>query len=174
MNKLITNRLQGILMPILLMLLFSCSQDRVSPPREATGTIEGVPVSVNYSSPGVKDRKVWGELVPYGQVWRTGANEATVIEFGKDVLVEGESLPAGKYALFTVPNTGEWTIIFNKVHDQWGAFEYDETQDILKVQVTPTNTGEFMERLIFEVDEADKEVAFFWENLKVAFTVAAQ
>lgn len=86
---------------------------RASPPDSVTGKIGGATISINYSSPSVKGRKIWGDLVPYGQVWRAGANEATIFETSKPIMVEGKRLPAGRYSLFVQPNDNEWTFIFN-------------------------------------------------------------
>src|SRR6187549_2507951 len=86
---------------------------RPSPPGTATGKVNGATITINYSSPSVKGRKIWGDLVPYGQTWRAGANEATTFETDKEIMVEGKSLPAGKYAFFTIPGEKEWVIIFN-------------------------------------------------------------
>ena len=111
--------------------------------------IGGVPVLVQYGRPTVRGRKLFGDLVPYGQVWRTGADEATTITFGSDAMLEGKSVPAGTYALFTVPQDGSWTIVLNRTAKQWGAYNYDKSQDVLRVDVSPT-TKEHTEALTFE------------------------
>ncbi len=144
--------------------------NRPSPPAEATGTVEGTDVTINYSQPSVKGRVVFGDLEPYGKVWRTGANEATTFEVSNDVTVEGERLPAGKYALFTIPNEDKWTVIFNKQPEQWGAYDYDESQDALRVEVEPTDTPELVEQLTFQVEE-DGKVNMMWANTAVAFEI---
>lgn len=92
-------------------------------------------ITVKYSRPNTKGRTVFGELEPYGSVWRTGANSATVISFTEDVTFEGKPVPAGEYALFSIPEKGEWTIILNKTTKQWGAYEYKEADDFLRVKV---------------------------------------
>src|SRR5688572_3927170 len=97
---------------------------RVSPKASVSYTIGLTDVEIHYGSPAVKGRPVWGSLVPYDKIWRAGANEATTIEFSTDVNMEGQTLRAGKYALFIIPGETDWTIIFNKKHDQWGAFGY--------------------------------------------------
>ena len=142
---------------------------RPSPPATASGEINGKKVTVNYGQPSIKGREVWGKLVPYGQVWRAGANEATTIEFSKDVTIEGKTLPAGKYGFFTIPNADEWTIIFNKVPNQWGAFKYDATQDALRVNVKPKQSKAFNEKLTYVVNK--NTVSLAWENAEVAFGV---
>ncbi len=93
---------------------------RPSPAATASGNVRGANITINYSSPAVKGRKIWGELVPYDKVWRAGANEATLITIDKDVQVEGKALPAGKYSLYALPGETEWTIIINSVTGQWG------------------------------------------------------
>lgn len=94
-------------------------------------------VKIQYSRPNVKGRKVFGDLVPWGRVWRTGANSATTLTFTDDVQLEGKPVPAGQYALFTIPGKTEWTIILNKKTQQWGAYEYDQAQDFLRFTVKP-------------------------------------
>lgn len=143
---------------------------RPSPPAVAEGTIDGVKVKVDYSQPSVKGRKIFGSLEKYGQVWRTGANEATVISFDKPVTIEGQTLAAGKYALFSIPGETEWTIIFNTVTDTWGAYDYEKNKDkdALKVKVKAAKS-DFTEKLTFTVGKDN--VAFQWENTRVAFKV---
>jgi len=144
--------------------------DRVSKNGKTEGTIDSINVVLEYGRPQVKDREIWGGLVPYGEVWRTGANEATTISFSGDVMIEGQKLPKGKYALFTIPGKEEWTIIFNKVPEQWGAFKYDESEDALRIEVKP-ETGEHVEEMTFVIDGSN--VVLEWEKLRVPFKVAA-
>ena len=143
---------------------------RPSPPATASGLFGDLTINLDYSSPAVKDREIWGALVPYGKVWRTGANEANVITLNTDVSVNGEKLPAGKYSLFTIPGEGDWTVIFNKIYDQWGAFDYDPSEDILRIKVTPERIEELQERLFFDIDDAGR-VVFKWEYLTFRFEV---
>jgi hypothetical protein len=167
---------QAVMILALLFGLFiqSFAQDdkakRPSPPAQASTTVNGKTITIHYGQPSVKGREVWGKLVPYGQVWRTGANEATTFEVDQDVKIEGKPLPAGKYALFTIPNEQEWTLIFNKVPNQWGAFKYDSQQDVLRVQVKPQKAPQFTEMLSFQLKKNGK-VALTWENIKVGFQV---
>ena len=144
---------------------------RPSPPAEAKGMIGSAQVDINYSTPSVKGRKIWGELVPYGQVWRTGANEATVFETSQDLNINGKVLKAGKYGLFTIPGEKEWTFIFNSVWDQWGAFKYDSSKDVLRIIAKPEHSPVFNERMIFEI--MDNNVTLSWENLSVSFMAKA-
>ena len=104
-------------------------------------------------------------------MWRTGADEATTVTFSADVTVQGQALPAGTYALFTIPEEGEWTIIFNKTANQWGAFSYDATQDALHVKATPASTDAPVEAMEFLIE--DGNVVLKWEKLAVPFKVAA-
>lgn len=132
-------------------------------------TIGGVAVTVEYGRPQVRGREVWGSLVPYGKVWRTGADEATTITFAKDVTVEGKPLAAGTYSLFTIPGEKEWQVVFNKTAQQWGAFEYDEKQDALRVTVKP-ESGDGVEVLDFVAD--GDRIVLRWEKVRVGFRVA--
>ncbi len=143
--------------------------DRASKNGLTEGEIDSVGVALEYGRPKVKGREIWGGLVPYGEVWRTGANEATTITISDDVTIEGEPLAAGKYSLFTIPGENEWTVIFNKVANQWGHFRYDAGEDALRVTVEP-NEGEFVEELDFVIDGSS--VVLRWENLTVSFDVA--
>lgn len=145
-------------------------QSRPSPAREAMGTIGSANITIKYSSPSMRGRTIWGELVPYGQVWRTGANEATTFEVSKDVMIEGKALKAGKYGLFTIPTTGKWTVIFNTVPDQWGSNNYDAGKDALRVEVTPRTLDQPVEAMEFVIENG--EVVLRWEKLAVPFKVA--
>ena len=140
-----------------------------SPAAKATGKVGASDVTVAYSSPAVKGRPIWGGLVPYGQVWRAGANEATTVEFSKAVTVEGKALPAGKYGFFVIPTEKQWTVIFNKVPNQWGAYEYSEKQDALRVTVTPRKAASMAERLVYEVKPTG--LVLRWENLEALVTI---
>jgi hypothetical protein len=133
-------------------------------------------VTVTYSRPGVKGRKIWGGLVPYEAVWRTGANSATTIQFSEDVLVEGQPLPAGTYSLHTIPGEKEWTLIFNKDANQWGSYSYDAAKDAVRVKVTPI-PGQAQEWMQFRFEDPtinSARVVLVWENLQVPFTVKNQ
>ncbi|UII27242.1 DUF2911 domain-containing protein [Fulvivirga maritima] len=141
-----------------------------SPAATAKGEIDGVNIEVKYHQPSAKGRKVMGKLVPYGKVWRTGANNATTITFDKDVKVEGKSLNKGTYSLFTIPGENEWIVIFNSNANQWGAYNYDESQDVLRVNVKPEALSAPVEAFTIEVEPSD--VALSWENTKVKFKVS--
>ena len=143
-------------------------------------------ITITYSRPGVKGRKIWGALVPYGMApgnqysknqpfpWRAGANENTTIEFSKDVLIEGKPLAAGKYGLHMVPSEKEWTIIFSKNNSAWGSFAYNPEEDALRVTVTPV-AAPSQEWLTYGFEElAGKSATAFlhWEQLKVPFKIS--
>lgn len=145
------------------------AQDKPLSPKETVeASIDGTKVSIVYCRPSARGRKMLGEKEPYGQVWRTGANEATTIEFDKAVTIEGKALPAGKYALFSIPGENEWTIIFNKDTKQWGAYKYKETDDALRVTVKPGKT-DFTETFTIAVDKSD--ITLKWETTSVSFKV---
>lgn len=143
--------------------------NRPSPHTSASGKVAGANIMIDYGSPSVKGREVWGKLVPYGQVWRSGADEATTFETDKDIKVEGKTLPAGKYGFFTVPGADEWTIVFNKVPNQWGAFKYDQGQDALRVTAKPHKLSKATERLVYDV--TNKGIVLRWENTEVPVSI---
>jgi hypothetical protein len=155
---------------LLLLVTVSCAQQKASPAATAEGSINGVDVKVDYHQPSAKGRKVMGELVPFGKVWRTGANDATTVELSEDVKIEGKTLAKGKYALFTIPNEGSWVIIFNKTQKQWGAYDYKEAEDALRVTVRPSKTEEFVESFVINI--VDNSVEMKWENTAVKFSIA--
>jgi hypothetical protein len=142
-------------------------------------------ITIEYSRPGVKGRKIWGGLVPYGLApgnkysdnkpfpWRAGANENTTIEFNKDLLIEGHLLPAGKYGIHMIPGEKEWTIIFSKNNSAWGSFAYKQEEDALRVTVTPVKAP-FQEWLEYGFDDLAGTSAtayLHWEELKVPFKI---
>jgi len=158
-----------------LMLVFAASAQkdkskRKSPPAQVSQEVNGTTVTIDYSQPSKRGREVFGSLEAYGKVWRTGANESSWIEVSNDVKVEGESLAAGKYGLFTIPGEDEWTIIFNKKWDGWGAYEYKQKDDVLRVKVKPSTTSEVVEMLTFNIEE-DGTVSLAWDNTQVGFFV---
>ncbi|MFT5617695.1 MAG: hypothetical protein ACI85I_000920 [Arenicella sp.] len=145
---------------------------RKSPPMKAETNLKGGNVKIEYGAPSTRGREVWGKLVPYNKIWRTGANEATTFEIEKDVEIDGKLLKAGKYALFTIPDANEWTIIFNSNPNQWGAYNYDPELDVLRVKVKPTASKTPHDQ--FKVDISKKgEVRIFWDKLAVPFEVKA-
>lgn len=165
---------------LILMIFFFASilfaQDeppRLSPKAKTSQVIGYTEVTVIYSRPGVKERRVWGELVPYNEIWRTGANEATVIEFSDDVVVEGENVPKGKYALFTVPGEYEWEVILNKVWDQWGAFNHNPAENLVQFTIRPEES-EFTERLQITFDYVSPYSAHLvleWDKIEIPILI---
>ncbi|MEQ1585252.1 MAG: DUF2911 domain-containing protein [Cyclobacteriaceae bacterium] len=155
----------------LIALVFSLSawaQKPASPPAKAEGSIDGVKVTIDYAQPSAKGRKIMGELVPFGEVWRTGANAVSAIEFGADVKVEGKALPKGKFGLFTIPGESEWVIIFSK-QNSGSPFDYSDKKDALRVNVKPSKTDAFVETFTIAVEK--NKVVLKWENTAVAFKV---
>jgi len=142
--------------------------DRKSKNGHAEGTVDGVSVVVDYGRPNVKGRDIWGGLVPFDAVWRTGANEATAISFDQDVTVEGVAIAAGTYGLFTLPTEDGCTVIFNSVAEQWGAFDYDSSKDAGRVDVA-YGEGEFVET--FEISVGDDGVSLAWADRVISFGV---
>lgn len=142
-----------------------------SPLRTAEGRIGTAEIKVQYGSPAVRNRVIWGDLLPYGEVWRTGANEATFVEFSEDVTVEGEELKAGKYSLFTIPKeSGRWTVVFNSEWDlQHGHYQYKEENDVLRVEATPEWGETSQENLSINVE--DNGLLVKWEKLTLPITI---
>lgn len=144
---------------------------RPSPLKRVTGKIGDVKVVVQWGSPSVKGREIWNVIVPYDEVWRSGANEATSVELDKDVTINGQELKAGKYGFFTIPRQGEWTVIFNSAWNIWGAFDYDEKKDVLRFNTTPV-ANTFSETLEYSI-ESDG-IALSWEKIKIKVPVKAK
>jgi hypothetical protein len=147
---------------------------RASPPASVSQSIGFTKATVTYCRPGVKGRVIWGGLVPYGKVWRAGANEATNVEFSTDVRINGQALPKGVYAFFILPDEKEWTLIFNKAYKSWGAFTYDQKDDVLRVKATAKPT-EFKERLEYGFDDltdSSATLALRWEKTQVSLGIA--
>ena len=164
------------------------SLPRESQRQEISQTVGDTKISIVYHRPNVKGRTIWGCqtadvlpkggvtypcLVPNGQVWRTGANEATVFEISNDITVGGQKLPKGKYSLHTIPNESEWTIIFNKTWNQWGSFSYDAKEDAVRVAAKPMES-DFHETMSFEIENITgnaAQVYIRWGKIAVPFTI---
>ncbi|MBD77769.1 MAG: hypothetical protein CL840_02355 [Crocinitomicaceae bacterium] len=138
---------------------------RASPLMKTEAIVGDVKINIQYGSPSVKGRIIFGDLVPYGKVWRTGANEASVFEINKDIQVEGKTLKAGKYGLFTIPGKDKWVIIFNSAWSIWGAYDYKEKKDVLRVEVKPTMVPDDAEKFTIYVE--DGTMYLHWANTKV-------
>ncbi len=147
----------------------------VSQAAEAKQRIALTDITVKYHRPLVNGRKIWGGLVPYGKVWRAGADENTTIELSDDVSVEGKPLPKGVYGLHMIPNQDSWTVIFSKTNTAWGSYSYDQKEDALRVDVKPRPLAEQKEALEFEFEDlkpTSTAVTLKWEKLGVPFTVS--
>ncbi|MFT4156035.1 DUF2911 domain-containing protein [Parafilimonas sp.] len=167
---------------ILLMGMSANAQNDSKPPEDKTkrpsppatvdvSTSNGVDIKIDYSQPSVKGREIGKEVEPMkGKVWRTGANEATVFEVSKNVTINGKNLPAGKYGLFSIWNGDTWTVIFNKTWNQWGAFNYKDADDILRIDVPNVAQQTPSEKMAFNVGE-DGKVSLAWGNVGFEFTV---
>jgi hypothetical protein len=137
----------------------------------AEGTINNASFTINYHSPGVRGRVIWGGLVPYGEVWVTGAHDATAITFDKDVEINNVTIPAGKYAFFTIPGKKEWIAIINKKWSQHLASEYDAADDIVRIKVKPQKI-KHLERLQYFIEP--KGIAVAWEKVKINIPVTVK
>jgi len=143
-------------------------------PSETKKWIGNTDIKINYHSPAVRGRVVWGGLVPFDAVWVTGAHKATSLEVGKGFQVGDKTIPAGKYAIFTIPGKEEWTVIINKKWDQHLADNYSEHEDVVRINVKPKTTKEIAERLKYEIDQTGERIAniiISWEKIQVSFGV---
>lgn len=144
-----------------------------SPKRVAMKTIGNTHIHIEYGSPGVKGRMIWGGLVAYNQVWATGAHNATSIDFSTDVTIGGKKIPKGKYALFTIPGKTEWTIIINTNYQQHLVDSYNVSEDIVRVKVKPVKKQQATQRLTYTVAPSGKDASVLieWEYLKVVLPI---
>ncbi len=147
---------------------------RPSPNAVVGQTIGTTDVTVTYGRPSVRDRDIFGDLVPYDAVWRAGANEATTITFSDDVMFGGESVPAGTYALFTIPGEETWTVILNSEANQWGAMNHDAAKDVTRVEVTPeaATAAEMMTFYFDTVSDTEGMLVLHWNETRVPITIA--
>lgn len=145
---------------------------RPSPPAKVTQTIaSGAVITIDYSQPSVKGRTIGKDLEPKdGAVWRTGANEATIFETSKDLTIGSQKLPAGKYSLFSLSGAKEWTIIFNKTWNQWGAYDYKQADDVLRIKAAASQSSTPAEKLNFNIDKTGT-VTLLWGTNQVSFKV---
>jgi len=146
----------------------------LSPRDSVSGTIKGAEIKINYGSPSVRERKIFGGLEPYGKIWRAGANMMTTFQTSKDIKVEGQTLPAGKYSLFATPGETEWKIIFNSVSNVWGikrdgSANDDPAKDVLAVTVKAKKLSDPVERLIYKINK--NGFSLIWENTEVPVKV---
>ena len=150
---------------------------QASPPSKVSQLMGLTQISLEYSRPSVRDRKIFGELVPYGQVWRTGANSATVVEFSTDVTIEGQPLKAGKYALYSIPEKNFSTVIFSSKTDLWGAVGYDASADVLRVRATSKrlkNPVETLEIGFREITDSGAALYIDWEKVSTTLRIESE
>jgi len=160
----------GLLLIFIATTNFAVGQKAKASPRESvTGKINTATISIDYGSPSVKGREIWGALVPFDKIWRAGANEATTFETDKDLIIEEKKLPAGKYSLFIIPNEKKCIVIFNKKANQWGAYNYDQDLDQVRVEVSSKKQPKSTEKLLFLVK--NNIVALFWDNWEIALQI---
>ena len=171
---------KGFLMTLAVMLMATVTwaqgdkASRPSPPETASGKVGGANITISYSSPSVKGRKIFGDLVPYDKVWRAGANEATIFETDKAVTIGGKQLPAGKYSLYATPGEKEWTFIFNSETGQWGIkrtgdTSKDASKDVLSVKAKPAKSAAMNEKLKYAVTSTGFTLS--WDNTEVPVAI---
>ena len=147
---------------------------RPSPPANATCSASGASITIDYSSPRMKGRKIFGGLVPYGQIWRTGANEATTFVTTADVTVGGQNVPAGNYTIFTVPAAEKWTLVISKKTGEWGTDYPGESNDLVRVPMTVSKTSAPVENFTIGFEQAGGKCALHmdWENTRASVDIA--
>jgi len=145
----------------------------MSPNKNAMAIVGDAHIHIEYSAPSVRGRIIYGGLLAYGEVWQSGAHNATWIETNKDIILNENLLKAGKYGFFTIPNKDKWTIIFNKNWNQHGKDEYNESEDVLRFDVTPKISEEITEQLIYKVEKINDQegsISLSWEKILVKFS----
>ncbi|MDG2454957.1 MAG: DUF2911 domain-containing protein [Bacteroidia bacterium] len=172
------NSIKNIFAGALVLLVAAAQAQLTTPQPSPTATINQklglTDISVTYSRPGAKNRVVFGELVPFGKVWRTGANKATSVTFSTDVNLGGKDVKAGTYSLFTIPNSAEWTVILNSNTELWGAGKYDEAKDVARFTIKPTILNDIVETFTIDFSHlvgSDGHMNLSWENTRVAIAV---
>jgi hypothetical protein len=145
---------------------------RVSPNAAVSQTIGTTVVELRYGRPGARERQVFGQLIPFQQVWRTGADESTSISFSDDVLFGGEQVSAGTYSLYTIPDEDSWTIIINERHS-WGT-QYDESADVIRVEAEPEEAPHMEQFMIYfrNIDNEQGQLVLHWENTRVPVSIS--
>lgn len=170
-------RIVAIVVAVLLVAFFGLRTFTKSKSPEAVveNTYNGLNVKVTYCQPSKKGRVIFGELLPFGQVWRTGANEATIISFGQDVSIAGKPLTKGDYSLWTIPGQSGWIAIFNKEKGQWGT-NYDEKQDVLRVRIASRKHSPMAEQftMTFAPDSTGTNLVLFWDETEAVVPISKQ
>jgi hypothetical protein len=169
----------GVFTLVLVLTAFMGAQQdksaRPSPPGTAQVNLKGKKITIDYGRPSMKGRKIMGELVPYGKVWRTGANEATALTTEADLNIGGTNVPAGKYTLYTLPSEGTWKLIINKQTGQWGTV-YEESQDLARVDLKKSSLSQPVEQLTISFDKKNDSTADLvlqWETTQLSVPVKA-
>jgi hypothetical protein len=156
---------------IVLLLVATLTFAQKSPRKQVNGKVGEVTIDIDYGAPSVRDRVIWGDLVPYNKVWRAGANENTTMKFDKDVTINGAPLPAGKYGFFMIPTeSGEWEVIFSKKNDAWGSNGYDANNDQLRVKLSVNFVDDSEEVMTFSIKE-DTGIEFAWAKARLLIPV---
>lgn len=162
--------MKSLKLTLVLLLLTTIVFAQKSPRKQVNGTIGHVTVDIDYGAPSVRERVIWGELVPYNQVWRAGANENTAISFDEKVTVKNKSIYAGKYGFFIIPKEdSDWTIILSSENDAWGSNSYNENEDVVRLSVTPQFVNENQEELTYSVNNDGIVVA--WEKVRLLIPI---
>ena len=157
------------ILTLLISVFAEAQEKKASPAESASGIINGSEITINYGSPSVRDRTIWGELVPFDKVWRAGANDATTFETSKDITVAGQKLKAGKYSFFIIPGKDKEIVIFNSDVKQWGAYDYKDKKDVLRVTVKPTAKNESTEKLVYAINKDN--VTLSWEKWDIVIPI---
>jgi len=163
------NKIHLLLVAFLITNSINAQEKPTSTKEVVSGKINGATITINYGSPSVRAREIWGKLVPFNQVWRAGANDATTFETDKELTVEGSKLPAGKYSFFIIPNGKQCTIIFNKEPKQWGAYKYKEKEDQLRVIVKQKVAKSKAEKLMYSIN--NNSISLSWDNWIIPISV---
>lgn len=171
-------RFVSILFFVLIIVCNVFAQQQITLPQPSqkaslSQTVGLTDISITYHRPGVKEREIWGKLVPYDVVWRAGANENTTISFSDEVMIAGKTVPAGTYGLHFIPTQDEWTLILSKNYWSWGSFSYDEAEDALRAKVKPVS-AEHQEWLSYSFESPSinsVEVVMHWEKIRVPFKI---
>lgn len=167
MDKLMINNLK---LTIVLLLVATVTFAQKSPRKQATGKLNEVSIDIDYGSPSVRDRAIWGSLVPFDKVWRAGANANTTISFDNDVSINEEMIPAGKYGFFMVPSeSGNWEVVFNKKNDAWGSNGYSQDNDQLRVKINVSMVENSTEELTYTID--NDGILFSWEKARLLIPI---
>lgn len=162
--------MKKIKITIILVLLTTVIFAQKSPRKQVNGTIGHVSVDIDFGAPSVRERSIWGELVPYNKIWRAGANENTTISFDEKVIIDTKTILPGKYGFFIIPNENkDWTLILSSENDAWGSNSYNENDDIIRLEVTPQFVDENQEELSYEL--TNDGIAIAWEKVRLLIPV---